>query len=208
MELVDGLWRDLPCEVLEQALPFLTVPDLCRFRSICKRWNLLICRPEFGTLCMQNAISGVSKGACFVVKLRLLVEECETGSRCADVLSWSIFDLNTRRWYNVKGELPEGGDHYVWAMDGGLHCTFMNALTEEQRRPSTVDNPDSSEPQMLVLFNLIERRIRVLPNPPLVRIDVPDLNLKLVVDNVSQTYKIFLINVARIWNSGNSLMCV
>lgn len=57
----------LPSELLERVLPFVPVPELCRFRSVCKGWNSLICTPEFGTQCMESG----SDGAYFVVKLRL-----------------------------------------------------------------------------------------------------------------------------------------
>jgi hypothetical protein len=50
MELIAGLWSELPSELLEQVLPFLTVPDLCRYRSACKRWNSLICVVSASTL--------------------------------------------------------------------------------------------------------------------------------------------------------------
>jgi hypothetical protein len=92
--------------------------------------------------------------------------------------------------------LPKGCDYDVWIVDGDLLYLFLNVLIKEQRQAFTIDNPKKNELEMLVLFNLTEIRIRMLAYPPLLCIGLSDLSLKLVVDNISQTNKIILINVA------------
>jgi hypothetical protein len=49
-DLAVELWSALPPEIVERVLTFLSAPALCRFRTVCKRWNVLICKPEFGAL--------------------------------------------------------------------------------------------------------------------------------------------------------------
>lgn len=98
----------LPCEVVEQVLPFLPVPDLCRFRSVYS--------PKFGTNCIQNATNGVTKGACFVVKLRHYIDSAKSGARRKEISSWRIFDLDTKRWLNVEETLLKGFNYHVSAM--------------------------------------------------------------------------------------------
>lgn len=58
------LWTRLPKDVVERVLSFLSVPVLCRFRTVCKRWNSLIRDPKFGYLCDQHARQQES---CFIV---------------------------------------------------------------------------------------------------------------------------------------------
>lgn len=54
-EMNDELWSRLPLEIVERTLLFLPVPVLCRFRTVCKSWNSLICKPAFGALNVQHA---------------------------------------------------------------------------------------------------------------------------------------------------------
>ena len=98
----------LPCKVVEQMLPLLPVPDLYRFRSVCS--------PKFGTRCFQNATNGVTKGACFMVKLRHYIDSAKSGARRKEISSWRIFDLDTKRWLNVEETLLKGFNYHVSAM--------------------------------------------------------------------------------------------
>ena len=93
-------------------------------------------------------------------------------------------------------------------MGAGLVCTFRNALTDEQRRASASNSSITTERQILVVSNLIGISMRVLPNPPLyVRLD--RANLKLVVDDVTQAYKIFLISADVSWRPPQGYcMCI
>ncbi|CAM6087405.1 unnamed protein product [Calypogeia fissa] len=165
---MDGLWTELPADLLERVLSFLPVPDLCRLRSVCKRWSSLICTPEFGKICVQNASKGPNVGSCLVVKPSLDLSR----SYSAGIPCWSIFDLDAKRWYHIVHELPPGNDFAdVRGMDGGQDC------------------------QTLIVANVIDGAFKVLPRPPLRsghRIDY--LNLTLVVDSISNTYKVFLVN--------------
>jgi hypothetical protein len=57
------LWSRIPLEIVEQMLSFLPKPVLCKFQTVCKKWNLHIYEPEFGTLCTENS----GQDACFIV---------------------------------------------------------------------------------------------------------------------------------------------
>lgn len=73
-------------------------------------------------------------------------------------------DLKTKWWHNVEDTLPKECDLRVAAMDAGLVCTFGKARTHEQLRASTIDSSYTREKQILVVSNLINKNIRVLPN--------------------------------------------
>ncbi|CAM6092915.1 unnamed protein product [Calypogeia fissa] len=190
---MDGLWTELPAELLERVLSFMPVPDLCRLRSVCKRWRSLICTPEFGKICVQNASKGPNVGSCLVVKPSLDLSR----SYSAGIPCWSIFDLDAKRWYHIVHELPPGNDFAdVRGMDGGLVCTFVDPFTEAQRQEPVLWNLITGQDcQTLIVANVIDGAFKVLPRPPLSsghRIDY--LNLNLVVDSISNTYKVFLVN--------------
>jgi hypothetical protein len=54
MELDVALWSGLPVDMVERVLSFLPVPELCRYRSVCKKWNTLICDSKFGAAHARN----------------------------------------------------------------------------------------------------------------------------------------------------------
>ncbi|KAG0557785.1 hypothetical protein KC19_11G157300 [Ceratodon purpureus] len=49
-----ALWSRLPSKIVDHMLSFLSLLGFCRYRSVCKGWNYLICALEFGALCAQN----------------------------------------------------------------------------------------------------------------------------------------------------------
>ena len=51
----DVLWSELPPEVIKCVLSLLSVPVLCRFQTVCKGWNELLCDPKFHNLHEKNA---------------------------------------------------------------------------------------------------------------------------------------------------------
>ena len=179
------LWSELPDEMQKLVLSFLPVPDLCRYRSVCKRWNTLISAPEFGKLCtLTLSNNGTSKGECCVFNLNIHFFRSDVSNmiHSYDITCWSIFDLNARKWYNIKNDLfPSAGyeNKAVIAMDGGLVCTLQNVLWRNGTPTLTVTN-------------LIGKTIKVLRDPPMPHKYLPFATLTLVVDNISRTYKIFL----------------
>ena len=103
------LWSKLPCELVERSLSFLPVPVLLTLRTVCKRWNSIISKPEFGALCIQHARR---QDARFIV----LREE----------RGWSFLDLTAKRWYTIKHDKRTALRPLIridsMAMDGGLVC--------------------------------------------------------------------------------------
>jgi len=174
--------RQLPSELEEKALSFVPVPDLCRYRNVCREWNQLICTPAFAALHVQNSKRGE---ASFIA---LEMQGLET-------LTWCLLDLNARRWYTFCDNSNIIARHCdaslglrVAAMDGGLVCRF--AKTE---------HPMLS----IIVHDLLGHTVRSLP---LIRrhLSSPILPyVHMVVDNTSHHFKIFLLN--RFFNLGNFL---
>jgi hypothetical protein len=168
------LWRsqtmmdDLPDVLVQQVLSLVDVADLCRFRTVCKRWNSLICMPEFGTLHAQNG----NMIARFIIGRR----------RYDNGVEWSVFDLNERRWYTRMGEVVDTSANPLTA-DGGLVLCSTPTLAE------------------ITIFNPMAKTREVLPLPPFQPYwkrnpysgrSICD-GANLVVDSISNTYKIFLL---------------
>jgi hypothetical protein len=159
---------DLPDVLVQQVLSLVDVPELCRFRTVCKRWNSLICMPEFGTLHAQNA----NMNARFIIGHR----------RYDNGVEWSVFDLIERRWYKWMGEVVDTSANPLTA-DGGLVLCSTPTLGE------------------LTIFNPMAKTREVLPLPPFQpywkrkpysgRSNCDGTNL--VVDSISNSYKIFLL---------------
>jgi hypothetical protein len=127
----------VPDEVESAPLPdvwlsFSAVPDLCRFRTVCKRWNSLICTPEFGNLCAQNA----NNDARYIFGRRFHKHfDDTTGTLFITVVGWNIFDLKKRWWFTWKGEQHNANvanDHPL-ALDGGLVvcCSTLAGTTTD-----------------------------------------------------------------------------
>jgi hypothetical protein len=178
------LWSRLPLEIVERTLLFLPVPVLCRFRTVCKSWNSLICKPAFGALNVQHA----RREACF------LVARYVNGDEEMDALfdpfekkhGWSFLDLNARRWYTIMQDGQEVFDRFQRgsevAMDGGLVCQCLEA--DGDRDVSIfVCNPIAKTSRRLPAFPYSDRLTDVL--------DLVVLNM--VVDSSALGYKIFVM---------------
>jgi hypothetical protein len=96
-DLAVELWSALPPEIVERVLTFLSAPALCRFRTVCKRWNVLICKPEFGALYIQRT----RQDAGFVVLRFITYSDEEEPFRVVNP-GWSILDVSARRWYTIN----------------------------------------------------------------------------------------------------------
>jgi hypothetical protein len=155
--------------LVQQVLSLVAVPDLCRFRTVCKRWNSLICMPEFGTLHAQNA----NMNARFIIGRR----RYDNGLEC------SVFDLNERRWHTRMGEVV---DTFATqrAADGGLVLCSS---------PTLAGSTTASE---MIIFDPMAKTRDVLPLPPIQPYWKKNPycgQVNLVVDSISNTYKIFLL---------------
>jgi hypothetical protein len=184
-----GLWADLPCELVERVLSFLPVPDLCRWRTVCKEWDALISTPRLRALCLENGSAGWGSG---YIVARVL-EKAQGQS--IYLSGWIVLDLAEERWYRIRhgaGELVGApGDHingFVSA-DGGLICEYRS-VWEHAR--------NAREPSVIRVYNPLQRSaITTLPN-------IPDhfaaghrffkmLNLT-VVQSLDHSFKVFVIN--------------
>ena len=172
MELDVALWSGLPVDMVERVLSFLPVPELCRYRSVCKKWNTLICDSKFGAAHARNAAK--RDASYFVVQ--------STNCSCFyGYEGWRFLDLEARRWYGVKDDRREFYNHLIAAMDGGLVCEYVENL--RQPFPS------------IIVYNPVTMASRELPATPghLQRGMIKPV-LHLVVDSISQQFKVFRFN--------------
>ncbi|KAG0606955.1 hypothetical protein M758_9G182200 [Ceratodon purpureus] len=174
MDLSAPLWSDLPLEMLEQVLSYLRVPDLCRYRTVCKRWDRLMCDQKFGFVCAQNA----AKREASLIAMRY-----KTWGRRHE--GWCFLDVNARRWYVFKEDGQGIRRNFCRGnvtMDGGLVCQYvLNDLG----------------PARISVYNPISQMHREVPTVPLKCMASEGLpELLLVVDNISQSFKIFLFYIS------------
>lgn len=104
-DLAAGFCSTLPSELMERVLSFLSAPVLFWFRTVCKRWNSLICKPAFGALCIHHARQDLS----FIV--------------VREEKRWCFLEISAWCWYTIKdcGIVDRFRIETV-AMDGGLVC--------------------------------------------------------------------------------------
>ncbi|KAG0619061.1 hypothetical protein M758_4G112900 [Ceratodon purpureus] len=175
MDLSAALWSDLPLEMLEQVLSYLHVPDLCRYRTVCKRWDRLMCDPKFGSLCAQNA----AKREGSLIAMRYSIGGWSHGE-------WCFLDVNARRWYVFKDDGQGFRRNFYYQnvrMDGGLVCqySFKHDLGLEE----------------IIVYNPMLQTHREVPTRPLKCLASKGFpELLLVVDNISQSFKIFLFYIS------------
>lgn len=162
--------------MVERVLSFLPVPELCRYRSVCKKWNTLICDSKFGAAHARN--DAKRDASYFVVQSN----DCSFfhGNE-----GWSFLDLEARRWYGVKDDRREFHNDLIAAMDGGLVCEYV-----KKRQPFPFCLPPS-----ITVYNPVTMASRELPATPghlQRRMKYPVLHL--VVDSISQQFKVFRFN--------------
>ncbi|KAG0562923.1 hypothetical protein KC19_9G183200 [Ceratodon purpureus] len=169
MDMSAALWSDLPLEMLEQVLSYLLVPDLYRYRTVCKRWDRLICDPKFGSLCAQNA---AKREASLIVMTYSI--------RGMGHLGWCFLDVNARQWYVFKDDGQSNPRYFARTfpvrMDGGLVCQYD--LWSDR----------------IVVYNPMSQTHREVPTVP-PKCLAPSYNFReviFVVDIITQSFKIFL----------------
>ncbi|KAG0598436.1 hypothetical protein M758_12G073300 [Ceratodon purpureus] len=189
MDLRPALWSQLPFEILKKVLLFVPVPNLCRFRSVSKRWNQLIGSHEFGAQCAQKVKQHATGQVSDFIVLQY-THYARIGPH-RKRRQFCFLDLNSRRWSrhsNATDGVWDSFDYPSVDMDGGL---VVGSNYEEGCGGPVI---------ALVVSNLTTPNTRKeLPSPP----DHPiSLNrshfclLNLVVDNSTQNFTVFLISFA------------
>lgn len=190
MDLDEGLWSGLPSELIERMLSFLPVLDLCRLRSVCKRWNELLCKATFHDLCELNR---KENAYLFVTRHHDYHDGGEIDPKFKRTMS--LLDLDSRRWYSLKPHhvephvepnveslrAPRKDDiaSQMLAMDDGLVCDMT--ISDDAAVVLTISDP-------------IARTRKELPEPP-VYLD-PEDALPIIVtaaDPVTRSYRVFVI---------------
>lgn len=92
----EGLASGLPGKIIERVLSLLPVPALCRFRSVCKAWNELLCKPAFLDLCDA---SGGHDAYLFVTGHLADFDCCWVHD--AYRRATCFLDLENNRWYSI-----------------------------------------------------------------------------------------------------------
>lgn len=178
-EMNARLWSGLPSGLLGYSLSFLPVPVVCRFRTVCKDWNSLICTPKFGALCIEHA---KNRDASYLISS----SNDPTHSR---QYAWSFLDLNADKplqWYSIKRDVPQifHSFHHAGrkvAADGGLVCEYH--VTQDGEASIFVSNP---------LVGTIKQLPYTYPfRTPYLRGDGPQLHM--VVDTIAHTFKVFVM---------------
>lgn len=181
-----GVPANLPLEVVERALSYLSVPELCRMRLVCKSWNESISRASFHDLCDVNG--GNEEYLCMWSEtFREEPSRVVVNPIFAETLSF--LDVKARRWYLIPARVS-GGGHKVESQFMAMNDGFVCELTIPKDR---ADNKFA-----LAISDPVAKTRRMLPTPPEVFV-APDIHLVsarilTAVDNATRSYKVFLFN--------------
>ena len=188
MDLSVEIWTQFPNDLFENVLAFLPILNLCRFKTVCKNWNQIICKSTFNDLCLKNG----KQNSQFIVARSMIKSWRYTifGGQAYlnEYPGWSFLDINAKQWFTMKvDEVPQKHrDDVVTrtkSMDCGLVCQIC-------ARSSIKDS------NYLVVCNPITKATKELPSPPL-HCDLINSSyyplLQLVVNNHDWTFKIFYL---------------
>lgn len=184
---------ELPVEIIERVLSFLSVPELCRLRSVCKAWNELLAKPSFHDLYEQNG-----KNDAFLFLTRDL--DCDGWSVVDPIFrrTVSFLDLQSHRWHSIDageslGILEEDFETQLSAMDDGLICELSTLRGSDDDLALTISDP------------VAKTRI-TLPAPPEIFCLGTYLPIILpAADTPARSYKVFLVNNPREYNREGTL---
>lgn len=185
--------EELPLEIIERVLSFLSVPELCRLRSVCKSWRELLGKPSFHDLYEVNG-----KNDAYLFITRDL--DCDGWSVVDPIFrrTVSFLDLEAQRWYSIEagealGVFDEGFETQLSAMDDGLVCELSTLRGSDDDLALTISDP-------------VARTRVILPAPPEIFCLGTYLPIILpAVDNAARSYKVFLVNNPRQYNRGVTL---
>ena len=192
MELNGGV-EELPLEIIERVLSFLSVPELCRLRSVCKSWNELLGKPSFHDLYELNG-----KNDAYLFITRDL--DCDGWSVVDPIFrrTVSFLDLDVERWYSIDageslGVFDEAFETQLSAMDDGLICELSTLRGSDDDLALTISDP-------------VARTRAILPAPPEIFCLGTYLPIILpAVDSSGRSHKVFLVNNPRQYNRGVAL---
>ncbi|KAG0562915.1 hypothetical protein KC19_9G182600 [Ceratodon purpureus] len=156
---------------------------MCRYRTVCKRWDRLICDPKFGSLCAQNP----AKREASFIAMRYSIGGMGH-------LGWCFLDVNARRWYVFKDDGQSNrrnfSRNFPVRMDGGLVCQYLCS-------------------NRIIVYNPMSQTHREVPTVP--RKCLASFKFQeviFVVDNISQSFKIFLFYISHPHDLKNVLKLV
>ncbi|KAG0576059.1 hypothetical protein KC19_5G052000 [Ceratodon purpureus] len=115
---------NLPSELMEHVLSYLSLPVLCRMRTVCKLWNHIICNSSF-----HDSWEKRDHGVCFLTRFEssngyTKIDRSMRGTTC-------FLDLEERRWYLIKGSVDQRFDTRNVAMGDGLVAEFCSPVRDE-----------------------------------------------------------------------------
>lgn len=180
LDMDSAIWEELPFETVAHVLSFLLVPDVCRYRSVSKKWNELILSEKFAAHHGRNARR--RRDPSFIA---LHTRRRSLDSRVEDDHEvWCCLDLDARRWYTFDEEDRHGGAEIsgVQAIDGGLVCRLQYLQPQPFRELHTV-----------IVHNVNGLTRETLPDIARHKSTPNDPKLLMVVDE-AMSFKVILLN--------------
>ncbi|KAG0567765.1 hypothetical protein M758_7G118100 [Ceratodon purpureus] len=190
MDLDEKLWSLLPTELIERMVSFLPVLDLCRLRSVCRRWNELICKESFHDLCEQNR---KENAYLFVTRHHDYHDWCEVDPKFKRTMS--LFDLDSRRWYSLTPHVEPHVEALLAVYEDDPTCQMLD-MDDGLVCDMTIsdDGLTISDPVVLTISDPIARMRKELPL--LVTMMPDDEAVPIIVtavDHVTRSYRLFVI---------------
>ncbi|KAG0569340.1 hypothetical protein M758_6G079200 [Ceratodon purpureus] len=175
---------ELPLEIIERVLSFLPVLALCRFRSVCKAWKEILCRPSFHDL---RDVNGVKEDYLFLMRYVTNGTTTKHGIYRLCRGRTTFLDVGAKRWYSIKTDRESCGnelDVAAVSMNDGLVC-------ELARLPG-----DVGEVCVLFVVDPVANTRRELPELPTsyaLWANTVTPTIVISVDNVARSFRVFLL---------------
>ena len=185
-----GLGYELSFDVVERILSFVSVPKLCRLRTVCKSWNSSICSANFSAL--QQSY-GRQTDACFIVARYIkeipLLDDNFSKQTFRKHCGWAFLDLNAKRWYTIVQDREEVFDQFRYrsstVTNAGLVCQVFGVNSHIEKDVS------------IFISNPIGKASRRLPSPPCSFNFINALYYKsqvdIVADCIAHNHKVFVM---------------
>lgn len=178
----------LPLEVLSYVLSFLPVPVLCRFQTVCKDRNDLVCSPSFHDLYEQNGKQ--HREVVFLTRF----EDPDLYSRLDPDVKGKIcllLGLNREAMYVMDRSADQDLEARVVAMDEGLvvqFCCEDDTVVRDYDETPTVECPQIANP-------VTNSHLSWFLDPPFPECPRNDELPTLVVtaDHASRSFRLFLM---------------
>lgn len=157
-----GLWSNLPEDVMDRILAWLPVASFFRFRTVCKRWSYIMFSSSFLSVC-----SHVPAQSPYFLKI----------ANFENSMILSSFDPSVNKWHNIPIDFLPYHAGYPVAAARGLLC-FINKIR------GYMDDYTS-----LFICNPLTKHWRELP--PMLSKQRPIL-VSMVVDKTTKAYKVIV----------------